>query len=149
MVAVAAALALAGCGGGESSGGVADGSAAGPATGADDRAQALIVAVCQTELRGVPAVPDEGAGAAERRGYLRAVERATRRLAPDLDRLAAQDTARRAVLTELARRMRAVADVARASAAGRVAAGAENDLATTLAKLNVLATRERLPQCGV
>jgi hypothetical protein len=70
-------------------------------------------------------------------------------LAPDLDRLAAQDPSRRRVLTDLARRMRAVATVARRTTDGRAAPGTENDLASTIAVLNVAATRENLPQCGL
>ena len=117
--------------------------------GGTDRSRDLVVAVCQSTVREVPAVPDEGASASERRTYLRAVERAMRTLAPDLERLAGRDAGRRATLLDLARRMRAVETVARRTVAGQVPDGDANDLATTLARLNVLATRERLPQCGV
>lgn len=111
--------------------------------------RALVVAVCSTATRPVPEVPDAEAPAADRRAYLAAVERAMRTLAPEVDRLAARNAGERGALGELARRMRAVAVVARRTSDDRAAPGAENDLAGALARLNVTATRERLPQCGL
>lgn len=142
---LAAGLALAGCGGGGGS------TAAAPPSGTTTgpRSVDLVAAVCAQETRAVPEVPDAAAPAAETRTYVRAVERAMDRLAPDLERLAAQDPARQRVLEDLARRMRAVAAVARRTTSGTASSAGANDLASTIAVLNVATTRERLLQCGV
>lgn len=146
-LAVATTLALAGCGGGD------DGAAPLPTTtgpvGEAAEFRALVVAVCSTATRPVPEVPDAQAPAADRRAYLVAVERAMGSLAPELDRLATRNAGERNLLRELARRQRAVAAVARRTGDDRSTPGAENDMAGALAKLNVAATRDRLPQCGL
>ncbi|CAB4933808.1 unannotated protein [freshwater metagenome] len=144
-VSVAALLALTGCGGGGD-----DPAPAGTtAPVAADRGTALITAVCSAATKAVPPVPGPRATAAEGRAYVRAVVRATSALAGDLDRLAAQEADRRAVLTELADRARDVTAVARRTRDGRSTGGAANDLAGSIATLNVAATRDRLPQCGL
>jgi hypothetical protein len=142
---------VAGCGGGDADSGDAGPTATTTATSIPgaDRATQLLLAVCAQTIRTVPDVPGPEATAADGRAYLRAVETAMSTLAPDLDRLATQDPSRRRVLIDLARRMRAVATVARRTTDGRAAPGTENDLASTIAVLNVAATRERLPQCGL
>ncbi|MDO9408478.1 MAG: hypothetical protein Q7T67_08675, partial [Patulibacter sp.] len=142
---VVALLALAGCGGGD------DGTtpAATTAPVAADRSAALITAVCSAATKPVPPVPGPGTSAADGRTYVRAVATATATLASDLDRLASQEADRRDVLAELAARARGVNAVARRTRDGRSAGGAANDLAGAIARLNVAATRDRLPQCGL
>ena len=139
------ALALAGCGGG----GNDAASSTAPAAPATDRATALVLAVCTQSTRAVPEVPGPDAPAADGRRYVRAVESAMRTLAPDVDRLAERTPGRRAVLLDLADRMRRVADVARRTPDGRATGDGANDLASAIARLNVAATRERLLQCGL
>lgn len=146
LVAVAI-LALAGCGGEDNPTATAPTTTGAAGAVADFRA--LVVAVCSTATRPVPEVPDAEAPTADRRAYLDAVERAMGSLGPELDRMAVQNAAERNVLTELARRMRAVAAVARRTDAARPTPGAENDLVSSLVRLNVAATRDRLPQCGL
>jgi hypothetical protein len=147
LVAVlAVAAVLAGCGAGEDAA-APSATTTGP-VGEAAEFRALLVAVCSTATRPVPEVPDADAPTAVRRTYLAAVERAMTDLAPEVERLGGANADERDTLRELARRMRAVAAVARRTDAGSPA-GAENDLAGSLARLNVAATRERLPQCGV
>lgn len=146
-LAVAAVLSLAGCGGGDDTATPAP-TTIGP-VGEAAEFRALVAAVCSTTTRSVPEVPDADAPAAERRRYLEAVERAMSSLAPEVDRLGGRDLSERQTLNELARRMRAVAAVARRAEDDRGTPGTENDLAGTLARLNVAATRGRLPQCGL
>lgn len=143
-VAAVALLALTGCGGGGD-----DPAPDAPTAPAADRSTALITAVCSAATKAVPPVPGPDASATDGRGYVRAVTTATRSLSRDLDRLAAQEADRRAVLTELADRARDVNAVARRTRDGRSTGGAANDLAGAIATLNVAATRDRLPQCGL
>lgn len=120
----------------------------GPA-GSATTPRALLVAVCATATRAVPEVPDDRDPPAVQRAYLVALEGAMGSLASDVDRLASRSPAERNLLGELSRRMRGVAAVARRRLADDAGPATDNDLASSLARLNVAATRERLPQCGV
>lgn len=142
---LAGALALAGCGGGDD-----EPAASTPSTSATTAQQVeLVAAVCAQSTKAVPEVPGPDASAAAARRYVRAVRTAMSTLAPDLERLARQEPDRRRVLTDLSRRMRAVATVARRTPDGRATAGSANDLPGTIATLNLAATRAGLPQCGL
>lgn len=141
-----------GCGGGEEQG--ADAPAPvpgtpGPAADSGDEFRALVASVCADTVRSVPPVPGRDASEATAQRYVVAVRRATRTLATDLDRLAAQRPASRRALATIAARTKTVNAVARRTQDGRAGGDAVNDLSVAIARMNEAATLAELPQCGL
>lgn len=141
-----------GCGGGEEQGAGAPSpvpGTPGTATDSGDAFRTLVVSVCADTVRSVPPVPGRDASEATAQRYVVAVRRATRTLAADLDRLAAERPASRRALGQLAAGTRTVNAVARRTRDGRAGGDGAGDLPVAIARMNEAATLAGLPQCGL